>query len=141
MAIKPPQKGSTQWHPLPSAPEGYEEVEIGIKYVGAHEARDWMIRMQKINLEEKARKLKEGSEENSLDFITKLDELSKEVLAKCVSGAKKVEGMAEDDAQGALDLLEYLGDEVEAATFNLCQETQSLSLRQRFLSARTSGGG
>ena len=135
---KPPQKGSVEFHPLPNAPEGYEGVEIGIRYVGAHKAREWMIKMQRLTLEEKARKLKSEvpSDEASLEYIEAIDGLSTEVLAECVGGAKGVVGLDEKDAAGALELLEFLGGEVEAAVFSLCQETQSLNLRQRFRAAR-----
>lgn len=132
MAKKPPDKGSVLWHKLPSAPEGYEDVEIGVRFVGAHKARSWMIQMQKISMEEKSRKLKLGTDDNTMEYVEALDKLTKEVLGECVAGAKNVEGVKDDDAAAALELLEFLGAEVEIATLNLCQEQQSLSLRQRF---------
>ena len=166
MAKKPPQKGSHDWHPIPDAPPGYEDVKIGIKYVGAHEARSWAIEMQRAAMEETKRgvdgynlptliagyrdtlsrivrgegdpstlaqeRLDSNAQTTSVEFINSLGEMTDRVLVACVVGARGVEGLSEDDASGALDLLEYLGDSVESAVFRLVQEVQSLTTRQKF---------
>ncbi len=134
MAEKAPKKGSVRWHPIPLAPEGYGDVKVGVRYVGAHKAREWMFRMHRISMEEKERKLSKGLKEddNTVEYAEALGVMTADVLGECVAGVKGVEGLADEDQAGALDLLEYLGHDVEIATLNLCQEQQSLSLRQRF---------
>lgn len=132
MAKKPPQKGSVEWHKLPSAPQGYEELEVGLKYVGSHAAGEWNLRGHKLTLEEAARKIQTKADGHSSEYIGELKKLSLDILQECVAGVRPVEGLGEDDAAGALELLEYLGEEVETKVAQLAKNQQSLTLRQQF---------
>lgn len=68
----------------------------------------------------------------STDYMRESDKIANEVLKACVMGVRGVEDLEEDDAQGALDLIEYLG--IESKVFDMCREQQSLTLRQQFRS-------
>lgn len=136
MPKRVPQKGSIEWHPLPSAPPDWEKVEIGVLYVGYFKAKEWMYDLQRIYMEERARSLPKG--EVSPEFSKEWSMTIEKILTEGTAGMRGVEGLDEKDAKGAVEQVEYLGDDVQLATANLIQEVQRLSPEEQF---RPEGAG
>lgn len=136
---RPPQKNSVEWvaiHPMLDEEledrDDYQGVEVGLKFVGPRMARGWALALRRLYLSEQAAATAraDGKDDISDAGLDASIALNDDVLAAAVVGMRGVEGLGEDDAEAAIEIIQYLG--VEAGVSAAAQSLNTLSARQRF---------
>lgn len=138
---RPPALNSVRWHDLALAEA---TVQVGLKYLGAQVVNQWGARFQRVLLDDVRRRAEQRrgftadeapelyKDSPAPDTALELGDLMIDICREALAGLRGVEGLAEDDAPGALECL--LAWELIPEVSALAQEQQHLSVRQRFRS-------
>lgn len=126
--------------------EDYQGAKLRLKKVRSEVARGWQMRQRRASLDNKKRRLEANKEvefyaEDDLtdETLLEIKEIEAEILTTCVVGMTGIDGIGENDQEGALEEIELIG--IEERVVSEAQAIQSLTARERFRAARARRSG
>lgn len=113
--MKIPKLGETESVPVP----GLDGVTARVRYVRGRQSKAWTYRALAIDSKRTEDPAKDGFEATA--------QLFEDVFREAVVGVEGIEGLADDDAPGALELVERLPLSRQVELFNEVTRVQTLA--------------